>query len=135
MSCIARDDCLPPFPFRLLSLLAAVMMAMALAATLTQAAERDFGGAGAVEPDAERRQSLVRMVRHDCGSCHGLTLAGGLGPALTPAALAYKSPHYLKLIILYGRNGSPMPAWRPLLSEADAEWIAAQLLKGFPDAR
>ena len=30
---------------------------------------------------------LLRMVRRDCGSCHGMRLTGGLGPALTPQAL------------------------------------------------
>lgn len=41
-------------------------------------------------PTAQRQQELVRMVRQDCGSCHGLRLTGGLGPALTREALADK---------------------------------------------
>lgn len=39
-------------------------------------------------PDASRSRELVRMVRQDCGSCHGMRLTGGLGPALTREALA-----------------------------------------------
>jgi cytochrome c55X len=31
-------------------------------------------------PDAARQHELIRMVRQDCGSCHGLHLTGGLGP-------------------------------------------------------
>ena len=31
-------------------------------------------------PDVARQKELVRMVRQDCGSCHGLYLTGGLGP-------------------------------------------------------
>jgi cytochrome c55X len=27
-----------------------------------------------------RQRELIRMVRQDCGSCHGLQLTGGLGP-------------------------------------------------------
>ena len=46
--------------------------------------------AGAAEPSVPRQQALVRMVRQDCGSCHGMRLTGGLGPALTPQALADK---------------------------------------------
>ena len=38
-------------------------------------------------PSSVRVQTLVRMVRQDCGSCHGMLLTGGLGPAITPQAL------------------------------------------------
>ena len=41
-------------------------------------------------PGAERAAELVRIVRQDCGSCHGMRLTGGLGPALTREALADK---------------------------------------------
>jgi cytochrome c55X len=82
-----------------------------------------------------RRAELTRLVRQDCGACHGGTLKGGLGPPLVAAALGDKSAAYLKYTILYGRPGTPMPPWRAFLTEADAEWIAARLLEGFPDAR
>ncbi|MDX2370482.1 MAG: hypothetical protein QNK36_19105, partial [Colwellia sp.] len=29
-----------------------------------------------------RKAQLTHMVKQDCGSCHGMTLKGGLGPAL-----------------------------------------------------
>ena len=95
-----------------------------------------MGVAGAARAQAvgpARQAELINLVRHDCGACHGLTLKGGLGPALTPQALAGKPEAYLKTIILDGRHGSAMPAWRGLLSEADAAWIADQLPKGLPD--
>jgi cytochrome c55X len=78
---------------------------------------------------------LTRLVRHDCGSCHGLTLRGGLGPALTATALAGKPSDYVREMILHGRNGTAMPPWAPILSPAEADWIAERLLAGFPDAR
>ncbi len=84
-------------------------------------------------PSLERSRELVRMVRQDCGSCHGLTLRGGLGPALLPEALRDKSPAGLKYTILFGRPGTAMPPWQPFLSEAEADWIVAQLLRGFPE--
>lgn len=115
-----------------IALIAAGMAALTVATTLASAAEPAAGQAAV--PEAERRAELTRLVRHDCGSCHGLTLAGGLGPPLTSAALAAKTPDYLKLVILYGRTDTAMPGWAPLLSEADARWIAEQLLRGFPDA-
>ena len=73
------------------------------------------------------------MVRQDCGSCHGLTLKGGLGPALTPAALAGKPPEGLVATIIAGRPGTPMPPFRSILREDEAEWIVERLMEGFPE--
>ena len=84
-------------------------------------------------PDNARQSALVRMVRQDCGSCHGLYLTGGLGPALTRAALADKPLEFLAATIYGGRPGTPMAPWKAMLSEADALWIAEQLLAGFPE--
>jgi cytochrome c55X len=89
-------------------------------------------GAAAAEPPPARRAELVHLVRQDCGSCHGLTLKGGLGPSLEPAALAEKDAEALGFVILHGRRGTAMPPWRAHLSEAEARWIVEQLLKGFP---
>lgn len=85
--------------------------------------------------DPARQTELVRLVRQDCGSCHGLTLQGGLGPALLPATLAGKPSDSLAATILHGRPGSAMPPWRRFLNEAEADWIVANLKKGFPHER
>lgn len=53
----------------------------------------------APQPSAQRAAELVRMVRQDCGSCHGMRLTGGLGPALTREALVGKPPNYLSAVI------------------------------------
>jgi len=82
-----------------------------------------------------REQALVRMVRQDCGSCHGMQLTGGLGPPLTREALADKPLDSLVATIYQGRPGTPMPGWRGMLSEAEAVWIAEQLVNGFPQER
>jgi cytochrome c55X len=79
-----------------------------------------------------REQALIRMVRQDCGSCHGMLLTGGLGPALTPEALADKPVESLAATIYHGRPGTPMPPWKAMLNEAEADWIAQRLLGGFP---
>lgn len=84
-------------------------------------------------PDAARQKELVRMVRQDCGSCHGLQLTGGLGPALTRDALADKPLDSMAATIYSGRAGTPMAPWKAMLSEADALWIAQQLMAGFPE--
>lgn len=84
-------------------------------------------------PDAARQRELIRMVRQDCGSCHGLYLTGGLGPALTREALADKPLESMASTIYGGRPGSPMAPWKAMLSEAEALWIAQQLMAGFPE--
>lgn len=81
----------------------------------------------------ERGRSLDHLIRHDCGSCHGMTLKGGLGTPLTPAALAHADAALLTDIILDGIPGTPMPPWRPLLSTDEARWIADYLLEGGPE--
>ncbi len=83
-------------------------------------------------PAPERRAELVDLVRQDCGSCHGMTLQGGLGPSLGPAALAGKDAGQMRYVILHGRRGTPMPPWRDFVSEAEARWIVDLLRKGFP---
>jgi cytochrome c55X len=76
-----------------------------------------------------RAAELEHMVKQDCGSCHGLTMKGGLGRPLTREALAHADREGLALIILDGLPGTAMPPWRPLLTEAEAVWIA-DYLKG-----
>jgi cytochrome c55X len=73
------------------------------------------------------------MVRQDCGSCHGLRLTGGLGPALTREALADKALDSLAATIYGGRPGTPMAPWKAMVNEAEALWIAQQLMAGFPE--
>jgi cytochrome c55X len=86
-------------------------------------------------PANARQAELINMVRQDCGSCHGMTLKGGLGPALLPAALAAKDRASLTYTILYGRPGTPMPPWKDFVTEDEAAWIVDRLKDGFPDAR
>ncbi len=85
------------------------------------------------EPDAARARALVHMVRQDCGSCHGMRLTGGLGPALTREALADFPLENLAAVIYHGRPGTPMPPWKAMLSEPEARWVAQRLLQGFPE--
>lgn len=89
----------------------------------------------AYSPETKRRNELITLVRQDCGSCHGLKLTGGLGPALLPETLKDKDPEGLKATILHGRPGTAMPPWGHFLSEAEAEWIVTNLQRGFPDDR
>ncbi len=83
--------------------------------------------------DAGRQQQLTTLVRQDCGSCHGMTLQGGLGSALLPKNVEHLGVEGIAQIILEGVPGTPMPPWRGLLSEAEAHWIAEKLKEGFPE--
>lgn len=83
--------------------------------------------------DPSRARELVRLVRQDCGSCHGLRLKGGLGPALLPDALKDKPEESLKATIVMGRPGTAMPPWGPLLTDAEVDWILSRLRSGFPE--
>jgi len=89
--------------------------------------------AQAADPQGARRAELIDLVRQDCGACHGYTLKGGLGPSLLPEALAERDVALIETVILNGRPGTPMPPWRPFLSEAEARWIAEQLKEGWPE--
>ncbi|MDO5647875.1 cytochrome c [Paracoccus sp. (in: a-proteobacteria)] len=92
------------------------------------------GGAAWADPviTSERQAALEHMVIQDCGSCHGLTMRGGLGTPITPADLAGRDTEGLAEIILNGIPGTAMPPWRPLIAEHEAHWIAEYLQKERP---
>ena len=94
---------------------------------------KDFKSDAPASIDGARQAQLIRMVRQDCGSCHGLHLTGGLGPALTREALAGKPLESMASTIYGGRPGTPMAPWKAMLTEDEAHWIARQLLAGFPE--
>ena len=75
----------------------------------------------------QRQSQLRELVHQDCGSCHGMRLTGGLGPALTPEVLTGKNPEFLFVTISEGRPGTPMPPWKTLLSKAEINWIVEYL--------
>ncbi len=72
--------------------------------------------------------ALKRLVHQDCGSCHGLTLKGGLGPDLRAQTIEHYDVDILKSVILDGIPDTAMPPWRPLMTEAEADWVARYLL-------
>lgn len=79
---------------------------------------------------ADEQVRLKRFLVQDCGSCHGLQMKGGLGPALTPERLASMPKSSLIATVLYGRPGTAMPPWQDFLSEDQAQWLIEELLKG-----
>ncbi|MDH5369141.1 MAG: cytochrome c [Gammaproteobacteria bacterium] len=78
----------------------------------------------------ERSVELNNLLVQDCGSCHGMTMKGGLGPALTPDILKNKSREMVTLTISNGRPGTPMPPWNNILTQQEINWIVNTLYTG-----
>ena len=90
--------------------------------------------AAAASPIGPKRQAeLIHLLRHDCGSCHGMTLKGGLGPPLLPEMMRARTAAWLRRVILDGVPGTPMPPWRGLLSADEVDWLVNVLQQGVPD--
>jgi len=77
-----------------------------------------------------RKSELHNLLLQDCGSCHGMTMKGGLGPALTPDVLKSKSREMITRTISNGRAGTPMPPWNTILTKQEINWIVNTLYKG-----
>ena len=82
------------------------------------------------ELSPQRQQELINLLKHDCGSCHGLPPKGGLGPSLMPDALAGKSDELLMATIQNGRPGTAMPPWKNFLTLDETDWLVKQLRQG-----
>jgi len=79
---------------------------------------------------SERQAELHNLLLQDCGSCHGMTMKGGLGPALTADVLKNKSRQMIEVTILQGRPGTPMPPWNTILTKEEVRWIVDKLYAG-----
>ena len=78
----------------------------------------------------DRQAELHNLLTQDCGSCHGMTLKGGLGPALTVEVISNKPRELILETVLNGRPGTPMPPWKNILSREEIEWLVDMLYKG-----
>lgn len=85
------------------------------------------------EIDASRQKSILHLVKQDCGSCHGMTLKGGLGPSLTKERIVNLPDQYLFSVIKKGIPDSPMPPWQPFLSDEEIHWVIIQLRQGLSE--
>lgn len=84
------------------------------------------------EITANRQQQLRDLLKNDCGACHGLTLKGGMGPALLPENLINKSDDFLMATILNGRKNTAMPPWKTFINTDEAAWLIKQLRQNTP---
>lgn len=83
--------------------------------------------------EERREKELTNLVRQDCGSCHGMTLQGGLGRSLAQERIRQFDDDTLVAIILGGVPGTPMPPWRGLITDEEVRWIVGRLKTGFPE--
>ncbi len=111
-------------PSRIALSAARLGLALCLAASVAASA----WAAGEISP--QRQQELLYLLQQDCGSCHGLSMKGGLGSPLLPATLADKPDDALVEIILQGLPGTPMPPWRALLRENEAAFLVRAMKSG-----
>jgi cytochrome c55X len=81
----------------------------------------------ATEPLPVRQTELRNLLKNDCGACHGLTLQGGIGPALLPENLAGKADELLVETILEGRKGTAMPPWKWFMNRDEVVWLLSVL--------
>jgi len=74
-------------------------------------------------PSSDRKQELMHLLLADCGSCHGMTMKGGLGPPLRRDDLVGKPDELIFVAIRDGRAGTPMPPWHEFLSDSEIRWM------------
>jgi cytochrome c55X len=91
--------------------------------------------ANASDISEEKEVELINLLRQDCGSCHGMTLKGGLGPSLLPERIGALPPEFLIDTVLEGRKGTAMPPWKNMLSRKEVSWMVEQLQKGVSHAQ
>ncbi len=108
------------------SLLSKLLLMAIMLLTVTAA----YTAEGSQNISAQRQAELHNLLLQDCGSCHGMTMKGGLGPALTADILKNKSRQMIELTILRGRPGTPMPPWDTILTKEEVRWIVDKLYSG-----
>ncbi|MCP3673812.1 MAG: c-type cytochrome [Gammaproteobacteria bacterium] len=70
----------------------------------------------------------TELYAKHCIECHGKNGEGVNAPALTnPSALAHNKDEFLRFTIREGRDGTPMQAWKNLLTSAEVDNLTAFL--------
>ena len=72
-------------------------------------------------------ERLKHIIKHDCGSCHGMTLKGGLGPSILEEDLKKWSDEQLFTVIKWGRPKLVMPPWKDIFTDQEIQWIIKYL--------
>ncbi len=77
----------------------------------------------------ESKMDVGAMFEKECQGCHGPNHEGGVGSSLEPKALGKKNGYMLSEVILNGRAGTAMPAFKGKMNKDDADKMVEYLLK------
>lgn len=77
----------------------------------------------------DSKMDVAKVFEKECQGCHGPNHEGGVGSSLDPKVIRSKNSYSLRDIILNGRAGTAMPAFKSSFTTDDADKMVDYLLK------
>lgn len=77
----------------------------------------------------ESKMDVAKIFEKECQGCHGPNHEGGVGSSLDPKIISKKNDYTLVDVILNGRAGTAMPAYKDRMNKEDADKMVDYLLK------
>ena len=77
----------------------------------------------------ESKMDVAKMFEKECQGCHGPNHEGGVGSSLDPKVISKKNDYMLVDVLLNGRAGTAMPAFKDKMNKEDADKMVDWLLK------
>ena len=77
----------------------------------------------------ESKMDVSKMFEKECQGCHGPNHEGGVGSSLDPKVISKKNDYMLVDVILNGKAGTAMPAFKDKMNKDDADKMVDYLLK------
>jgi len=77
----------------------------------------------------ESKMDVAKMFEKECQGCHGPNHEGGVGSSLDPKVISKKNDYMLADVILNGRAGTAMPAFKGKMNKDDSDKMVDYLLK------
>lgn len=78
---------------------------------------------------SESKLDVNKFYELECQGCHGPNHEGGVGSSLDPKVIGKKNDYLLADIILNGKAGTAMPAFKGKMTKDDADKMVQSLLK------
>lgn len=77
----------------------------------------------------ESKMDVAKMFEKECQGCHGPNHEGGVGSSLDPKVIGKKNAYMLADVIMNGRAGTAMPAFKGKMEKDDSDKMVDYLLK------
>lgn len=77
----------------------------------------------------ESKMDVNKMFELECQGCHGPNHEGGVGSSLDPKVIGKKNDYMLSEVIMNGKAGTAMPAFKSKMTKDDADKMVQFLLK------